>query len=59
MRSAASRSELLQALSDAGERFGPAHGDPVTHLAEILTPAPGVRPPAGVAPLAPAAPAAP
>jgi hypothetical protein len=58
-RTAASRAELLQALSDAGERFGPAHGDPVTHLAEILAPPPAVRPPAAVAPLAPSAPAAP
>jgi hypothetical protein len=35
-RTAASRIDLLQALADAGERFGPAYGDPVTHLAEIL-----------------------
>jgi serine protease Do len=46
-RTAGSRAEVLQSLADEGERFGPAHNDPVTHLAEILAPpATQSRPPA-------------
>ncbi len=37
-RTAASRADLLQAITEAGERLGPSPDDQVTHFAQLLAP---------------------
>jgi len=43
-RTAASRADLVQAIAEAGDRWGPGADEPVTHFAELPAPPPSVRP---------------